>query len=389
MKTFITYGRKNLRKIFTTTILFVFLHTPIAISSIISTVKNGNWNQKDVWNLNSIPVSSDQIIINNDVNLTSDINISISGRLIINNGASLMGIKNVTIDAGAEILNYGILSCDNIKNNGNFENYYSVIAQTNFDNNSTLFNSYEIIVFNNLINNGGTISGVDGYLYTGNNLINNALGYISNQSICSIDGIRNPLISNSGTYDENTVHFCKKHTSLPVKLLSFDASPDKGQINLKFKTATEINCGFFCLQKSIDGVNFNTIESITAKGNSIEIQEYFSIDENPQNGTNYYRLTETDIDGKTEIISTIAINFKNSENKLNIYPNPTTGILNISGGNDFESVEIQIFSIDGKQILNKELNQNSINLESLNSGIYFVKIYENSGEIGMQKITKK
>lgn len=388
MKTFIKYGRKNLRKIITATILFVFSHSPLAISSIISTVKDGNWNQKDVWDLNSVPVSSDQIIVNNVVDLTSDINISINGRLIINNGASLKGNKNISIDNGAEILNYGILSCYNFRNDGDLENYYSVIVENNFDNNSSIYNTSEIIVFNNLINNGGTISGVDGFLYTGNNLINNAFGYISNQSICSIDGNRNPLISNSGTYDENTVYFCKKHTSLPVKLLSFDASPDKGQINLKFTTATEINCGFFCLQKSIDGTNFNTIESITAKGNSTEIQEYFSIDDNPQNGTNYYQLTQTDFDGKTEIISTIAVNYKNTENNLNIYPNPTNGIINISGINDFENIEIQIFSLEGKQITNQKIFQNSINIESLNSGIYFVKISKNLEQIRMQKITK-
>jgi len=369
--------------------LFVFLHSPLAISNVISTIKNGNWEQADVWNLNIVPSSTDQIILNHNIILSSNFSVNRLGRIIINDYASLEGDFNLTVDFGASLINYGLLSCIRITNNGDFENYGTIVTQNNFDNNSTLFNDGEITALNNLINNGGTIGGVLGYIYTGNNVINNARGYISNQTICRIDGVTNPLISNSGTYDEATVHFCKRPSTLPVKLLSFDASPDKGQINLKFTTATEINCGFFCLQKSTNGTNFNTIESLTAKGNSTEIQEYFSIDENPQNGTNYYRLTQTDFDGKTEILSTIAVNFINVENKLNFYPNPTNGILNISGITDFENIEIQIFSMDGKQIKNQQLIENTINIENFNSGIYFVKISKNAEQIWIQKITKK
>ena len=62
--------------------------------------------------------------------------------------------------------------------------------------------------------------------------------------------------------------------------------------------------------------------------------------------------------------------------------------MNIEGLTDFKNNKVEIFTIDGKQILNQELIQYSINIQNLSSGIYFVKVTDKEGKIGMQKITK-
>lgn len=80
---------------------------------------------------------------------------------------------------------------------------------------------------------------------------------------------------------------------------------------------------------------------------------------------------------------------KIDELKFNIYPNPTENSVFVGGLNSAEKYNIEILSIDGKQISNQELNGNSINIQDLSSGIYFVKVTDNEGKIGMQKITKR
>lgn len=62
-----------------------------------------------------------------------------------------------------------------------------------------------------------------------------------------------------------------------------------------------------------------------------------------------------------------------------IFPNPTKNILNIQLNNKLENSTYEIMDINGKKILNGILinNFSTINIENLNSGIYFLKIHNN------------
>jgi hypothetical protein len=78
---------------------------------------------------------------------------------------------------------------------------------------------------------------------------------------------------------------------------------------------------------------------------------------------------------------TINITFSNNvglEKKYSetiyLFPNPSTGMIKITGLNDLNSL-IYISDINGK-ILKKELLQNeTLNLEELAKGIYFISFY--------------
>ncbi|MDF1671936.1 MAG: T9SS type A sorting domain-containing protein [Vicingaceae bacterium] len=76
---------------------------------------------------------------------------------------------------------------------------------------------------------------------------------------------------------------------------------------------------------------------------------------------------------------------KNS-NKINIYPNPVKNHLNIESKNTVE--KIQIFDITGKLVLEPISRLNSIYLNELVRGIYFIKIETENG-VAIEKIIKK
>lgn len=69
---------------------------------------------------------------------------------------------------------------------------------------------------------------------------------------------------------------------------------------------------------------------------------------------------------------------------LKMYPNPAKNILNIETALN-NKVSVIIFDIVGKQFLNSNVNNNTVNIENLNSGIYMVKITEN-GKTVTQKL---
>ena len=88
-------------------------------------------------------------------------------------------------------------------------------------------------------------------------------------------------------------------TVLPIKLISFDAKRNtNNEVNLKWITATETNNDYFTIERSSDGRNFEKILTQHGAGNSNQPITYNATDRYPLSGTSYYRLKQTDYDGK-------------------------------------------------------------------------------------------
>jgi hypothetical protein len=121
--------------------------------------------------------------------------------------------------------------------------------------------------------------------------------------------------------------------ALPIELVSFTGY-NNGSVNiLNWTTASELNNDFFTVERSFDGVNFIPIGVVEGAGNSISILNYALTDASPQIGNNYYRLKQTDYDGKYSYSQIINIPIQAQEKAITsitgVYPNPTTGQLNI------------------------------------------------------------
>ncbi len=80
----------------------------------------------------------------------------------------------------------------------------------------------------------------------------------------------------------------------------------------------------------------------------------------------------------------------NSQNNYQVYPNPTNNILNIDFPNN-ENINIEIVNLFGRSLINELINENnsSVDLTNLASGIYLVKISDQTKIISIQKIIKK
>lgn len=73
---------------------------------------------------------------------------------------------------------------------------------------------------------------------------------------------------------------------------------------------------------------------------------------------------------------------------IEVYPNPTSNIININIKNNLKIEAIQITDINGRIIKETKETTNSINTSELNTGIYFLKITTNQGN-GTTKIIKE
>ncbi len=172
-------------------------------------------------------------------------------------------------------------------------------------------------------------------------------------------------------------------STLPVKLVSFTGEKGKNFNELYWITASEINSEYFEVQRSSDGVNFESIGKVHAAGNSNDILQYTFVDYEQPSGTSYYRLKQYDYDGQNETFNIVAIdNDSSNEFEMNaLFPNPTSAAMTVN----FHSSEsgshfIFINDAQGKEVFAAMIaslqGQNKFSLPTQNyaSGTYFVRI---------------
>lgn len=75
-------------------------------------------------------------------------------------------------------------------------------------------------------------------------------------------------------------------------------------------------------------------------------------------------------------------------NTFTMYPNPTNnGIVTIKSANT-QTIDVAVFDILGKQVLNTELTNQTLNVSSLKSGVYLVKLTQNNASTTKKLVIK-
>ena len=89
-------------------------------------------------------------------------------------------------------------------------------------------------------------------------------------------------------------------STLPVELLQFSAFLIEDHVELNWITASESDNHGFEIYRSVDGINWNKIGFELGAGTTSALSYYQFDDQDPQLGTNYYRLKQLDINGNFE-----------------------------------------------------------------------------------------
>jgi len=95
--------------------------------------------------------------------------------------------------------------------------------------------------------------------------------------------------------------------ALPVSLIGFDARKVAAGVRLSFSTATERNNDYFSIERSSNGLDFQSIGMIQGAGNASKTSIYRFVDESPMDGLNFYRLKQVDFDGQFEHSNVVSV----------------------------------------------------------------------------------
>lgn len=295
-----------------------------------------------------------------------------------NNNPSLNGaIVGTNLNLNTDVLNIGTRGINTWNNNGcnvtagniNYRVYRQWSSPTSFIQESL---SYQ----------GG--SGNDKYWNNVNPAINLLTGLTEEGTYIfevyfdaptnGIGGCPAVLYENNG--GGNFVATFTVATALPVKYVNVKVSSTESNKNqISWTTLSEINNDYFEVQHSTDGVNFDLIGMVAGNGNTNQENNYTFVHKSPTQHLDYYRLKQVDYDGNYEYSPIVSL-FRKSNIDVNIYPNPTQGVLNITGIDEKSIVTIYEFS--GKVIRSFEnIPFVSIDIQDLNTGIYLVSILNN------------
>lgn len=161
--------------------------------------------------------------------------------------------------------------------------------------------------------------------------------------------------------------------ALPVELLSFSISKINTEYVLDWETASEKNNDYFSIERSFDGLNYQLMDRVGGAGTCKEKHSY-SWSEINQLGLVYYRLSQTDFDGSTEILAVKALNLEDEFSNLIIYPNPvaSASMVYINGA-DVEN--ISLLDINGRMILTISGSTSGFRLPvDIKPGMYFLQL---------------
>lgn len=165
---------------------------------------------------------------------------------------------------------------------------------------------------------------------------------------------------------------------LPVELLGLEATRSGTASVLAWKTATENNNDYFSVERSADGQHFESLGKVKGAGNSTVEQHYRFTDRNPSRGINYYRLQQTDFDGKTSNSPIVSVTFDDRQETLALYPNPVGSELTVVS--PLSAGTILVLDTDGKVLRREELSNDqapfatTISIADLASGFYWVQV---------------
>ena len=175
--------------------------------------------------------------------------------------------------------------------------------------------------------------------------------------------------------------------ALPVTLTSFAGTAQNCTATLSWKTATETNFSHFDIERSSDGIVFQTIGKQSAKGSN---SSYSYTDKTLTEGQVMYRLKIVDDEGKASYSTIVKLNTDCQHSTITASPNPTSGHVVVSGLE--EGDRLNIYDVQGRLVIFESVKDTNkvLSIENLTSGIYLIKVTDAQNRpVGNIKLLKK
>jgi hypothetical protein len=175
--------------------------------------------------------------------------------------------------------------------------------------------------------------------------------------------------------------------ALPVELMDFTATQTGMDVRLEWTTASELNAGYFTLYRQTGESDFTEIAVVPAHGTSTSSHHYAFLDPSPGSGINYYKLTETDVNGHAVLETVISLEFVNGNNKFFAYPAGPNTIAVVYNTDITGVYKLTIYDQTGHQLVSVDWhvtaghNYLPVSIPTGSAGIYIISVLTGEGPV--------
>ncbi len=194
----------------------------------------------------------------------------------------------------------------------------------------------------------------------------------------------------SFAFDENGVGKAYTFASatcnitLPASLLSFTGEARNKTVELKWLSEYEENVNAYDLERSTDGLSFQPIAMVFARGEQRNNYQY--LDRLPYMGTNFYRLKIKDNDGRFKYSDIVMVRFNEKiPGDITVAPNPVvSGPVKVKmTGLDKGTYAMKLYNSAGQEVFSRQVTisqhdqiETINNTNALVPGIYWLNVYD-------------
>ncbi len=138
---------------------------------------------------------------------------------------------------------------------------------------------------------------------------------------------------------------------LPVELTAFTGTLSGNAARLAWATASETNNSGFYVEHSANGSAFRDVHFAPGFGTTLEAQSYAFTTAELAPGTHTFRLRQTDLDGATELSSTVELTVSSDNAVMSVAPNPSRGLTNVSlSVPSAQQVTVSAYDVTGRLV---------------------------------------
>ena len=171
------------------------------------------------------------------------------------------------------------------------------------------------------------------------------------------------------------------NVTVPVMLTSFAVKETASGILLTWETVQEINNDYFSVEHSNDGSHFVPIGKVKGNGNKQGVSNYLFRHEGISEGQHFYRLAQTDFSGLIKYSPVRTVNASKKALTIQVSPNPVIDKINLTSSVLGPGTIFNIINSSGIIVFQGRINQGSINVSSLPTGIYWLRILPDHGNL--------
>ncbi len=326
--------------------------------------------------------------VDNDNSSPTFYNCLFNGNTAIDDGAAIYNYSGVTALVNVTLANNGTLGLYNangidkitIKNsiiwdgiNGGYTASNSLLKGLNPSgtDNIDAVNLTANDIFTDYVNSNYTLKQTSPALNTGENA---AFTGLSAATLDLAGNVRVYNYNNSGMIDMGAYEYQGNPPVMPVTLVDYTAKIEGNNAKLQWQTSSETNNKSFIVYRRADDGDFITLGEVkTATSSNLSNKNYQYIDRQPLHGNNYYKLAQVDLDGKATDLGLRSLNFSLSAVNLQLYPNPTTTKIFMTGA---AKGAFTLFNSLGQKIALGSLAQLNAgwDVSSLKAGMYYFSI---------------